>query len=104
MSKAETIPVHKDTGIPLSQFYTGATAQWQSYNNAILTLPQLKEYPGVPEHLKIIVMIPEAMENERGNFRDCRWDFEALHFVDVVNGQTYGEDEVVGWTVGAFPA
>ena len=45
----------------------------------------------------------EAKEKDRGNFRDTRWDFQAHNFVDVVTGETYGEADVMGWTVGAFP-
>ena len=94
--------IHQDTGVPLSQFYTGPTAQWQTYQHAFKTLPSLEHYQGV-QNLKFIVLIPEAKEKDRGNFRDTRWDFQAHNFVDVVTGETYGEADVMGWTVGAFP-
>jgi hypothetical protein len=95
--------IHQDTGASLSQLYSGPTAQWQTYQTAVKSLSSLKGHLGVPQNLKLIVLIAETMEKDRGNFRDCRWDYAASNFVDVVTGQTYGENEVKGWTVGAFP-
>ncbi|HEY8084438.1 MAG TPA: hypothetical protein VIE69_02405 [Methylophilaceae bacterium] len=95
--------IHQDTGASLSQLYTGTAAEWQTFGSALTTFPSLKSHLGVPENLKIIVLIPEAKEKGKGNFRDCRWDYAALNFVDVATGETYGKDDVQGWTVGAFP-
>lgn len=92
----------ESVGMDMRGAYTGPTAEWQSFDNALITLPVMQEWPG-KEHLHLVVMVHPDDTKSRGLFRDCRWDFEAMHFVDHITGEVYAEEDVVGWTMGVFP-
>ncbi len=94
--------VEPETGIPWDQFFQGPLCQWAGYRNALLTLPKIQHEQGVPDDLIIVVMVQPELEAGRGLFRDCRWNYDDLVFVDVVTGDKYGEEAVYGWAVAQY--